>query len=95
MTMLATIGSWATFASGWGDLDVLARLNWSFCVLPGLSGISTSVRGMQSPCSYAIDSCILCARVLLLENPCTYPQRHHSCCYRPRLLPFLPLLNWK
>ncbi|KAF9468261.1 hypothetical protein BDZ94DRAFT_1246332 [Collybia nuda] len=46
MTMLATIGAWTSFASGWGDLDVLARLNWSFFILPGLSGmIATAVHG--------------------------------------------------
>ncbi|RDB18225.1 hypothetical protein Hypma_000575 [Hypsizygus marmoreus] len=36
---LSTIDGWNTFGSGWGDLSVLAPINWRTAVLPILSGL--------------------------------------------------------
>ncbi|KAJ7194488.1 hypothetical protein B0H12DRAFT_1198305 [Mycena haematopus] len=38
-TVLMTIGAWNMFGDGWGDVGVLIQLNWTWGVLPLLSGV--------------------------------------------------------
>lgn len=46
ITIFATIAAWNTLAGGWGDLAVLAPLDWPYGGLPFLSGLGAhSLRG--------------------------------------------------
>ncbi|KAJ6453550.1 hypothetical protein C8R45DRAFT_1039039 [Mycena sanguinolenta] len=38
-TILITSGAWSMFGSGWGDVDILVQLNWSWGPLPLVGGI--------------------------------------------------------
>ncbi|KAF7341752.1 hypothetical protein MSAN_02074000 [Mycena sanguinolenta] len=48
-TALMTVAAWNMFGSGWGQLDVLLQLNWSWGFLPFVSGIlSTLAQGFYT-----------------------------------------------
>ncbi|KAF7375820.1 putative Transmembrane protein [Mycena sanguinolenta] len=42
-TVLMTIGAWSMFGAGWGDADVIFQFNWSWGVLPLLSGVHSGL----------------------------------------------------
>ncbi|KAJ6512514.1 hypothetical protein C8R45DRAFT_960608 [Mycena sanguinolenta] len=42
-TVLLTIAAWSMFGSGWGDVHVLLQLNWSWGLLPLISGILSAL----------------------------------------------------
>ncbi|KAJ6488745.1 hypothetical protein C8R45DRAFT_1142841 [Mycena sanguinolenta] len=42
-TVLMTIGAWSMFGAGWGDPDVIFQFNWSWGVLPLLSGFHSGL----------------------------------------------------
>ncbi|KAF7378438.1 hypothetical protein MSAN_00270700 [Mycena sanguinolenta] len=42
-TILATVAAWSMFGSGWGDVDVLLQLNWSWGLLPLISGVLSAL----------------------------------------------------
>ncbi|KAF7374104.1 hypothetical protein MSAN_00291500 [Mycena sanguinolenta] len=38
-TVLMTVAAWSMFGDGWGDVSILLQLNWSWGVLPLVSGV--------------------------------------------------------
>lgn len=68
VTVLSTIAGWKFLASGWGDLAVLAPLDWAFAGIPFLSGLGTHQSlSLNSFCSFSLSG-VVRAFLLLLEN---------------------------